>query len=157
VKRHLRITKIKQMLLEGMTIPDSLQDSDVGYPLSDLLVDKGKAIEKFEINFDKGAGFLNAARVLQKKSKEYWLFEYIRRNCQSSHPSGQYEAVVLGCVDPQRLQYAIYIHNLGLEHRYVSEKGRLNIGETLWLNVAHVSPRQGLLTFSLGRSSSGKA
>ena len=159
VKRHLRISRIKQMLLDGKSLPESLIDSDLGFTLKDIrkAMDHEHIDKDFEINFNKGAGFLNAAKVLQKKSKEYWLFEYIRRHAESSHPPGQYEAVVLGCTDPRRLQYAIYIHKLGLEHRYVSEKGELQTGETLWLNIDTVSPRQGLLAFTLGRSSSGKA
>ena len=160
VKRYLRINRIRQIQQDGQSIPESLRDCDVGLPIKDInsvVLTQMKTMQEFEIRFDKGSGFLNAAKVLQKKSKEYWLLEYIRRHEKSSHSSGQYEAVVLGCTDPRRLQYAIYIHKLGLEHRYLSEKGQLRIGETLWLTVASVSPRQGLLTFTLGRSSSGKA
>lgn len=159
VKRHLRMSRINQMLADGIQYPESLKDSDLGFPVkvtNGLAPLQCRITKDFEINFDKGAGFLNASKLLQKKSKEYWLFEYVRRiGALPSNP--QYEAVVLGCTDPRRHQYAIYIHKLGLEHRYLSEKGQLRIGETLWLDVESVSPRQGLLTFKLGRRSSGKA
>ena len=159
VKRHLRISRLSQMLTDKIDIPESLRDSDLGFHLQDfrqLRLIPNRTASDFEINFDKGSGFLNAAKVIQRKSKEYWLFEYIRRQgAQLVNP--QYEAVVLGCTDPRRLQYAIYIHKLGLEHKYISEKGQLQIGESIWLDVSSVSPRQGLLTFKLGRRSSGKA
>jgi len=64
---------------------------------------------------------------------------------------------VLACVNPQRGQYAIFVHELGLEHRYLSEKGDLQIGEKIYLKVANVSPRLGLLTFTLSSRYGGKS
>ena len=68
-----------------------------------------------------------------------------------------FECIVLGCVDPNRLQYAIYAKEIGLEHRYLSERGSLNVGETIWLKVASVNPRNGLLSLSLASKASGVA
>lgn len=44
-----------------------------------------------------------------------------------------FESIVLGCVNQERLQYAIYVYELGLEHRYLSEAGELEEGRKLWL------------------------
>ena len=95
----------------------------------------------YDINCKKGLGFVNAARMVQKKSKEYWLFEYVRREVEKSDSEIAYETTVLACVNPQRGQYTIFVHELALEHRYLSEKGDLQIGKKLFLKVANVSPR----------------
>jgi len=42
-----------------------------------------------------------------------------------------------------------------LEHRYVSETGKLEEGKKLWLKVSSVNPKMGLLTFSLASKSGG--
>ena len=47
-------------------------------------------------------------------------------------------------------QYAVYIHDLGLEHnKYLSQKGQLLTGEIVWHKVANANPIQGLLSFTL--------
>ena len=66
-----------------------------------------------------------------------------------------FECIVLGCVDPERLQYSVYVKELGLEHRYLSEMGSLKVGQTLWLKVANVNLRSSLLTLSLASRASG--
>lgn len=58
-----------------------------------------------------------------------------------------FSAVVLGCIDPARKQYAIYVGELGLEHRYSNPAGRLEAGATLQLRVDNVSPKLGVLSF----------
>lgn len=113
--------------------------------------DSGDDEQEDKIDYKKGIGFIQAARNVQRKSKEYWIFEYLRRKKESEATEVAFEALVLGCVDPRRFQYAIYVHELGLEHRYLSEMGSLKIGETIWLKVASTSPRQGLLTFGLAK------
>ena len=107
------------------------------------------------INYRTRVGFLQAAHNVQHKSKEYWLFEYLSRQKEKLDAGNEarFEATVLGCVDPRRFQYAIYVHELGLEHRYLSEMGSLRIGETVWLRVVSTSPRHGLLTFWLAKTS----
>lgn len=60
-----------------------------------------------------------------------------------------FESIVLGCVNKERFQYAIYVYELGLEHRYLSETGKLEEGRKIFLKVSSVNPRMELLTFSL--------
>jgi len=173
VKRFLRKHRVNQMMEAGLPIPDALTASDIGCEVprqvessklesglyTKYTVDEmtRKKQEAYGINYKKGLGFVNAARMVQKKSGEYWLFEYIRRQIEKSDSEIAYETTVLACVNPQRGQYAIFVHELGLEHRYLSEKGDLQIGEKIYLKVANVSPRLGLLTFTLSSRYGGKS
>ena len=59
-----------------------------------------------------------------------------------------YESFWSCCVDPQRKQYAIYIYELGFEHRYVNSIGTLRSGSRIWLRVASVSPRNDQLLWT---------
>lgn len=59
-----------------------------------------------------------------------------------------FECIVLGCINTDRLQYAVYLYELGLEHRYVSASGKLEDGLRLWLKVESVNPRMELLKLS---------
>ncbi len=99
-----------------------------------------------DIDFMEGGGLLGAARNLQKRSQEYWHFEYIRRT-HVADPGKIYDAVILGLIDPAKRQHAIYVYELGLEHRYTSPAGILDAGVKLRLLVDDVSPRHGLLSF----------
>jgi len=166
VKRCLRKKRLNALMQGGQAIPDSLVSSDLGCLVPVGVEDSKDAFGKYteyltndsgddeqedKIDYKKGIGFIQAARNVQRKSKEYWIFEYLRRKKESEATEVAFEALVLGCVDPRRFQYAIYVHELGLEHRYLSEMGSLKIGETIWLKVASTSPRQGLLTFGLAK------
>ena len=150
-------------------IPNEISDADIGCVVPKAIVDANGHITKYEIcnskekeeehriNYSKGLGFIKAARMVQKKSNEYWLFEYIRRRVESCDDDIEFEATVLACVDPDRYQYAIYVHELGLEHRYLSEKGYIQTGSKLMLKVDSVTPRHGLLTFTLSSRYRGRA
>lgn len=169
VKRFLRRHRVNLLMEAGRPIPESLTSSDLGCDVprqvSSSQTDQGlytKYVRETSfngnlVNYRKGSGFLNAARMVQKQSKEYWLFEYVRRQLEGCDTEILYETTVLACIDPQRSQYAIYVHNLGLEHRYVSEKGQLRIGEKLWLKVSTIQPRLGLLTFTLSSLYGGRS
>ena len=85
------------------------------------------------IDFTSGLGMIFAARPVQYASSNYWLFEHIRRLVENSAQEVVFESIVLGCVNRERDQYAIYIFALGLEHRYLSEIGPLREGKKLWL------------------------
>jgi len=154
VKRFLRKERINIMMQNGDRIPDELRDSDLGCPVPNCIESPNKTLK---INYKKGLGFIKAARTVQKKSNEYWLFEYIRRRIENSETEVEFAATVLGCVDPNRYQYAIYVHELGLEHKYLSERGYIQTGDVIWLKVDSVSPRYGLLTFILSSKSSGRS
>jgi hypothetical protein len=99
-----------------------------------------------DLDFLEGIGLNGAARTLQRQSKQYWLYEHVRRQ-REQDPDVTYTALVLGCVDQAKCQYAVYVQELGLETRYNSPAGKLNIGITLTMKVDRVSPRAGILYF----------
>lgn len=169
VKRFLRRHRVNLLMENGREIPEGITPSDLGCDVPKLvpsLTTEEGSSKRYEIvrtggrhyiNYKRGIGFVNAARMVQRKSKEYWLFEYIKRQLEESDSEVLYKATVLACVDPRRGQYAIFVHDLGLEHRYLSEQGELSIGSKLWLKVSSVQPRHGILTFTLSSIYGGKS
>jgi RNB domain len=156
VKRYLRRRKIYELLQANLTIPQGISAIDLG--ISDPLFQNGAdevGLTNHEIgindldsdiNFFDGLGLVGAAKTLQRQSQQYWIFEHVRRLKQSD-PDKIYTSCVLGCIDPERQQYAVYIFDLGFEHRYISPIGRLEPGTTLRLKVDNVNPRADLLNF----------
>lgn len=154
IKRYLRRNRVYELWRAGEKIPDGLSAADLGFPRN-LLDEDGRlappaqiAIHMLDedIDFMEGGGLLGAARTLQKRSQEYWHYEYIRRNYVAD-PGKLYDAVILGLVDPEKRQHAIYVYELGLEHRYTSPAGILDAGVKIKLLVDDISPRHGLLSF----------
>jgi len=153
VKRYLRRRKVYELLENGQAIPTGVTALDLGVP--DDVVDSDGTVTvnsitanmlDQDVNYFEGVGLIGAARTLQRQSQQYWLFEYIRRQ-YATDPDTIYNAIILGCVDPAKQQYAIYVKELGLEHRYSSPGKRLNIGATMKMKVANVSPRAAILSF----------
>jgi len=142
----------------GLALPAGIRPTDLGLPDEFFYTSEadGKtylAVDRIEpemldpdINYLEGVGLLGAAKTLQRQSQQYWLFEYIRR-LFVQQPDRWYEAVILGCVDPEKQQYAIYVYALGLEHRYTSPGGPLDPGLKIRLRVDKVTPRHGILAF----------
>jgi hypothetical protein len=144
---------VYELLEAGSKIPSGISSLDLGLPEGLLNGDgtfNGDSIAShdldLDINYLEGVGLMGAARILQRQSQQYWLFEYVRR-LREKHPEKTFRALVLGCVDPERQQYAIYVYELGLEHRYTSPAGRLQAGIQLRLKVDYVAPRSGILSF----------
>ena len=151
VKRFLRRKKVNELLETGSPIPPQITAEHLGLP-SKMCVDAkpSEVVEATDqmdsdINFSEGAGLMGAARTLQRQSQQYWLFEYISRLFKND-PDVTFEAVVLGCVDSEKHQYAIYVYDLGLEHRYLA-LGPLDPGIRMHLKIQKVHPRNNLLTF----------
>mmetsp|Transcript_25864 Transcript_25864/g.54155 ORF Transcript_25864/g.54155 Transcript_25864/m.54155 type:complete len:939 (-) Transcript_25864:346-3162(-) len=175
LKRYLRKKRINLLIQKGIPIPADIASMDVGCDITQLREyintaseekdnsitssDKVKESLKFKtvdyIDYSSGLGMIFAARPIQSSSSSYWHLEYIRRLVDESIDEVMFESVVLGCVNQERCQYAIYVYALGLEHRYVSETGKLEEGKKLWLKVSSVNPKMGLLTFSLASKSGG--
>lgn len=150
MKQYIRYNKVKQLIKNGNRIHPEITSTDIGA----YIEKSGEEIGKLQnqIDFNEGSGFARASRTVSRSSHQYWLFEYVRRQLkQQRHgqPQLSFECTVLGCVDETRHQYAIFIHELGLEHRYLSEKGRLNPGERIKLQVSSVKPRHGLMNLAL--------
>lgn len=155
LKRYLRRKRVNELLQAGLSIPSEISSLDLGYDLSTLNHSPSSLTTIDPIDYTSGLGMIFAGRPVQSSSSNYWLFEYIRRLIDSSHKEVIFESIVLGCVNKDRFQYAIYIYELGLEHRYLSETGMLDEGQNLWLKVTSVNPRMELLTFSLAPRSGG--
>ena len=162
LKQYLRRKRVNEMLQSGLSIPSEVTSMDLGYDISDLEGQQSpqtaneinlKAIDP--IDCTSGLGMIFAARPIQSSSSTYWKFEKIRQLVANSDDEVMFESIVLGCVNRDRFQYAIYVYELGLEHRYVSETGKLEEGRKLWLKVSSVNPRMELLTFSLASKSGG--
>jgi len=150
VKEYLRYNKVREIIREGGQIHPEMTSEDVGVHIMNSRENFGQAISP--IDFNEGSSFARASRPLSRSSHQYWLFEYVRRKIkQQRHgdPQVSFDCTVLGCVDESRHQYAIFIHELGLEHRYLSEKGRLTPGEKIKLQVLSVNPRHGLMNLAL--------
>lgn len=154
VKRYLRRRRVYELLQSGQPIPEGVSAFDLGIPpeamgngrLSKDAVtadDLGN-----DINYMEGVGLIGAGKRLQRQSQQYWLFEYVRR-LKETDPDTTFSIVVLGCVDPEKSQFAIFVKELGLEHRYTSPGGRLEPGTELLVKVDNIQPRSGLLSFVL--------
>lgn len=153
VKRYLRRQRVSELMQQGQRIPEELCQLDLGLPFGAIcdgsMTDDviGSDDVDRDLNFLDGLGLAGAARTLQRQSQQYWIYEYIRRQSEKD-PHRAYPSIVLGCVDPERQQYAVYVEPFGLEHRYTSpRKQSLDTGTTLQLKVDAVSPRFGILTF----------
>ena len=156
MKRYLRRKRVNAMLRKGMPLPPELSSMDLGCDISNIQQPTKSPAIVDPIDYSSGLGQIFAARPIQFSSSNYWLFEYIRRKIdRSSDEEVMFESVVLGCVNQERFQYAVYVFELGLEHRYLSETGKLEEGKRLWLKVSSVNPRMELLTFSLASKSGG--
>jgi len=161
LKRYLRRKRVNELLRDGSPIPSEVSSMDLGYKMSEIQQQQTtkndniiRAIDP--IDYTSGLGMIFAGRPVQSSSTNYWLFEHIRRLVkENGEDEVMFESIVLGCVNPDRLQYAVYVYELGLEHRYLSESGELGVGKRLWLKVVFVNPRTELLTFSLASRSGG--
>ena len=166
IKRYLRRKRINEFIRQNKPIPKEITAMDIGCHLytnthhsstttNDPIIanddDDDKSLvptqEQLSINLKQGLGLFRAARPLQRASQKYWMFEYIRRHNNST----VMECIVLGCTDYERSQYAMYIPQLGLEHKYLSEMGPLKDGQRIWLKVASVNPRMSYLTLTLAQ------
>lgn len=162
IKRFIRRKRINELMAEGKAIPSEITPADIGceVPVA-VKVDDDGSITQYEcdssaldedIDFKVGLGLIGAARQLQRRSQRYWLFEYISRILKENPDNAIFDAIVLGCVDHERDQYAVYLPELGLEHRYLSQKGSLQPGKKLRLKVASVFPSTGLMSLTLANN-----
>eukprot|EP00980_Cylindrotheca_fusiformis_P006495 scaffold1378_cov137-Cylindrotheca_fusiformis.AAC.8 len=147
VKRYLRRQRVIEMLRAGAEIPSSLTYTDLGCDLTDLEEAQASVLNDSvgldtDIDYNDRLGFINSARVLQRASQRYWMLEYIKRLDSSK----VFEALVLGCTNPTRRQYAVYIYELGLEWKYVSPVGSLNAGTVITVRPTNSFPHNGQMT-----------
>jgi exoribonuclease R len=150
IKRFLRRNKVIGIYERGEIVPSGVTALDLG--LNSSLTEESfrKALASAEeidqdIDYSERAAWLRAARPLQNMSKKYWMFENIRR-LKEKEPDKTFDALVLGCTNPTRRQYAIYVFELGLEWRYNSPSS-LQAGMRFRVQVGSVLPRNGQLSF----------
>ena len=149
IKRYLRIEKINSLLQQNQSLPTNLRSSDIGgiaLP-TDSISTTSTSTELDLINVKEGMAYVSAVRLLQRQSEEYWLHQYAQEKLMDS----DLECLVLACVDPVRLQYAIYIYELGWEQKYLSDIGELSIGSRITLKIQSIQPRMGLMTLTLAK------
>lgn len=155
VKRFLRRQKVNQLIMDGSSVPSGVTAGDLGCPVP-LMADGSVSLPigpselDTDIDYGRGQALVTASRQVQKNAQQYWLYEYLARQVEREPPV--FDAVVLGCVDKDRQQYAIYLPEIGYEHKYVSEKGELLIGERVKLRISSVISRTGLLGLTLAKT-----
>ena len=149
VKRYLRRQKVIELIQQGKSVPSELTLSDLGCPVPYVGAPTtiGRDELDTDIDYGRGQALVTASRQMQRNAQQYWLYEYLSRQMEIEPP--MFDAIVLGCVDHERLQYAIYLPSIGFEHKYLSEKGELHAGDRLSLRVSSVMSRTGLLTLTL--------
>lgn len=151
IKRFLRRKKVIDIYENGEDLPPGITALDLGLkcPLTPESFKEAFASSEMldqDINYSERAAWLRAARPLQKMSQKYWMLEHIRR-LKDREPEKTFDILVLGCTNPSRQQYAIYVYELGLEWRYVSPVSSLQAGMKFRVQVGSVLPRNGQLSF----------
>lgn len=106
---------MNEMLLNNIAIPNEITSLDLGCDIAQLCKENNDSTikEVDSINYKSGLGMIFAARPIQTSSGNFWLFEYIRQKVENKNSEVMFESVVLGCVDHERFQYAIYVYELG--------------------------------------------
>ncbi|CAJ1962493.1 unnamed protein product [Cylindrotheca closterium] len=145
IKRYLRRKRMMEMKLNGSTIPSNITFNDIGCDPELFATEATLPLLNMtdtDIDFTHGLASLKAARVVQRSSQTYWMLEFIRRIDRSK----TFEAVILGCRNPSRKQYMIYIHELGLEWQYTSPVDNLTSGTRMVVKATNILPRNGQMT-----------
>ena len=139
-----------ELIKDGSSIPEGLTPTDIGCELSQLEAATHSSSSEddvvtfdTDIDYNERGAFINAARILQRASQRYWMLEYVSRLDKKK----VFVALVLGCTDPSKRQYALYIPELGLEWRYKSPGVSLQSGVMISVKVGNVLPRNGQMTF----------
>jgi exoribonuclease R len=151
IKRFLRRCRVLELVESGGDLPPDIVPKDLGWSGATMAAatsggeqgDSVKAVDE-DLRISEGAGLIQAARLLQRQSQQYWLYEHVRRNMEKDSKRS-YTALILGCVDPDRKQYAVYLPELGMEHRYTSPHS-LDTGAKIQVIPGLVNPRAGLLS-----------
>jgi len=155
VKRFIRRQKVFELIKNGQKVPTGITAEDLGCEVPALNEDgtidiNPEDIDK-DINYSDRTKLLRPATFVMRNSNKFWMLEYIRR-IKESDPQRTLEVLVLGCINPQKRQYAVYIYDLGLEWRYSSPVG-IQAGDRFKARLGNVLPQNGQMT--LVRVSSG--
>jgi exoribonuclease R len=145
VKRFLRRQKIVQMARDGQPIPDLITSQDLGCNLveSDRSVRLDLKEADSDIEYDDRTKLIGPITHVMRNSQKYWIMEYIHR-LKAVDPGLELNALVLGCVNPTKRQYAVYLYELGLEWRYSSPVS-LQAGMRFKVRIGNIAPLNGQL------------
>ncbi len=148
VKRFIRRKKVFELLKDGQQAPTGITAEDLGCKLPSLNEDGTielnlQDIDK-DIDYSDRTKLLRPATFVMRNSNKFWMLEYIRR-IKESDPQRTLEVLVLGCINPQKRQYAVFIYDLGLEWRYNSPVG-IQAGDRFKARLGNVLPQNGQMT-----------
>lgn len=148
VKRFIRRKKVFELLKDGQQVPTGITAEDLGCELPSLNEDgtmelNPEDIDK-DIDYSDRTKLLRPATFVMRNSNKFWMLEYIRR-IKESDPQRTLEVLVLGCINPQKRQYAVFIYDLGLEWRYNSPVG-IQAGDRFKARLGNVLPQNGQMT-----------
>jgi exoribonuclease R len=148
VKRYLRRAKACESFAQGKTLPPEIQWSDLGLPHG--AIKEGKLMCRVpkedldnDINYLDGGGIVKVVRNVQNQTSNRWMNEYFQR-IKEADPQRTFKAIVLGCPDPQKNQIAVFIDELGFEHRMTGHNG-VSVGDTISVQIGRVAPEAGVL------------
>ena len=148
VKRFIRRRKVIDLLRDEQEVPAGISSEDLGYEPSTLNNDAAELNPEESIDEDIDYGdrtkLLKPAQFVMRNSNKFWMLEYIRR-IKESNPKQTLEVLVLGCINPQKRQYAVFIYDLGLEWRYNSPVG-IQAGDRFKARLGNVLPQNGQMT-----------
>lgn len=144
-KRYLRRKKLIEMKLAGSAIPANITFIEIGCDPKIFSTNRTSPLLNMsdtDVDFTDNLASLRAARVVQQSSETYWMLEFIRRMDRSR----TFESVILGCRNPARKQYMIYIYELGLEWQYTSPVENLTSGTKMVVKANNILPHDGQMT-----------
>ncbi|KAL3917068.1 MAG: hypothetical protein SGILL_004886 [Bacillariaceae sp.] len=142
VKRYLRRQKVLEKLNDGQLLPESITSTDLGCDIVENVLALSQADE--DIDYDDRKKMIGPISYVMRNSQKYWMLEYMRR-LRDRDPGLELDALVLGCVNPAKRQYALYLSDLGLEWRYSSPVS-LQAGIKFKVRIGNIVPLNGQLT-----------
>lgn len=107
------ISRLKEYINAASCSKDGDEELENSIKSSDNVKESFEFHTVDHIDYSSGLGMIFAARPIQSSSSNYWHLEYIRRLVDESVDEVMFESVVLGCVNPERFQYAVYVYALG--------------------------------------------
>jgi len=148
VKRFLRRQKVIDLLKNGQNVPTGIASEDLGCELRSLNTDGALELNTEEmdkdIDYTDKTKLLRPAQFVMRNSNKFWMLEYLRR-MKETDPQRTLEVLVLGCINPNKRQYAVFIYELGLEWRYNSPVG-IQAGDRFKVRIGNVLPQNGQMT-----------
>ena len=146
VKRFIRRQRIIDLFNNGQQVPDGICLEELGCDPASLNKDVPSTDDiDNDIDYSDRTKLLRPAQFVMRNSNKFWILEYIRR-IKDSDPQREFQVLVLGCINPAKRQYAVFVYEFGLEWRYSSPVG-IQAGDVFKVRIGNVLPQNGQLTF----------